>query len=88
MEKQAGVVKFTLHEGYSLVMATDCLNEARNRSGTPYEERFREALRNAPDGKSREILDHIMDDFATFIGPARIDDDLTAIVLKKEGPNG
>lgn len=85
MGRPGSVIKFQVEKGDMLVAYSDCLSESKDSLGEEYgEERIRAAVERSPGDGARAVLDHIMDDFQSFIGTARPRDDLTVIVIKKK----
>lgn len=71
--------------GDSLFMVTDCMIETKNGSGRVFGETgIMESLKRAPDGTAREVLNQVMNDFRDFHRDSTLNDDLTAIVIKKK----
>lgn len=85
MASEAKVVKFKYKKGCTLIITTDCIYESKNASGEQYNDsRLEKSLRDAPDGKSKEILEYLLRNFQDFTRSSELDDDLTVIVMKQE----
>ncbi len=77
-------IKFTPDAGDVLLLYTDCLTESNNCKRSRYGyERLMQSLGGAPDGTAREILDYLLERFNSFLDEKEIDDDFTAILIKK-----
>lgn len=73
----------TLQPGDVLLLYTDGIVEAKNRTGEMYGfERLERALLNAPPTSAQDIKDYILNQVAMFVGDADTHDDMTAIVIK------
>jgi phosphoserine phosphatase RsbU/P len=84
IENQYEDLRFKISKGGTLLLFTDCLIEAKNRSKEMFgEKRLQNAFAKAPDGAAQDILEYILRDYNDFIGDHPVRDDLTVIVLKK-----
>lgn len=86
LDKNYRSLSFKFNPGDCLVAYTDSLAETTCPDGRPYEEaRIMKSLREAPESRSQEILDHVM---KSFYDHAQKDtdfsDDITAIVIRKK----
>ena len=86
MDKNYRSLSFKFNPGDCLVAYTDCLLETAGPDGACYDEaRIMKSLKEAPDGGSGEILDHVMEDFYDHAQKASdFSDDITAIVIRKK----
>lgn len=86
LDKNYRTLSFKFNPGDSLLAYTDCLSETTSPDGAHYEEsRIIKSLKEAPDGGSQEILDHIMQDFYDHAQKVSdFSDDITAIVIRKK----
>ena len=86
MGSSFSALSLKLQKGDCLFLFSDCLIESKNEDGKVYDDKdIKESLKNAPHGTAREILDHLINDFDTFIGKGiPLKDDLTAIVIVKK----
>ena len=79
------VLKFSVSRGDILLLYTDCLIESVNAAGEGFGmERLMAALDETPSSSARELLDHVLRSFLSFIDVKRIRDDLTVIVARKK----
>ena len=73
-----------LAPGDALVLYTDGLSEARDRSGAEYgAERLRNVLVSSPHLGPRELASACLDDLATHLQGAKKADDLTLMVVRR-----
>jgi len=73
-----------LEPGDSLVMYTDGLTEARNRSGDEYtSERLARLLEEAPGRAAQQVTDDCLADLKSFRGNENLSDDLTLVVIQR-----
>ncbi len=80
-------IGFTLAEGDSLLLFTDCLPETRNTGGDEFGmDRIREAFARAGTGSAEERLECVMEAFGCFIAGIPLNDDLTVILLHRRQP--
>jgi sigma-B regulation protein RsbU (phosphoserine phosphatase) len=85
MDELYAMLRFSVREGDSLLLYTDCLIESRNKGGEQYGlDRLLRAF-SAVDVRqgAQEQLDHLMADLHRHAGTHSLGDDLTAIILKK-----
>ena len=76
-------LKFDVHKGDSIIMYTDCLNEAVNKDGEQFtEERIAQAFEDAGIGSAKSKLDYVLNRFYNFTEGTVLKDDLTVIVLQ------
>ena len=76
-------LKFDVHKGDSIIMYTDCLNEAVNKEGEQFtEERIAQAFEDAGIGSAKSKLDYVLNRFYNFTEGTVLKDDLTVIVLQ------
>ncbi|MBP7737135.1 MAG: SpoIIE family protein phosphatase [Spirochaetes bacterium] len=74
-----------LGPGDCLLLYTDCMIETAGVSGETFgESGIMEALRTAPKGSARDILDHILRAFGDHRGGAPLKDDLTVIIIQRK----
>ncbi len=79
------VLKFSVSRGDILLLYTDCLIESVNASGEGFGmERLMAALDETPSSSARELLDHVLRSFLSFIDVKRIRDDLSVIVARRK----
>jgi serine phosphatase RsbU (regulator of sigma subunit) len=79
-------IRFRVESGDVLCLMTDGILEGRNAARDKFgKERMINALREAPQGPSQEILDHIMSRFGEYMGEKKPHDDYTVIIAKKNG---
>jgi phosphoserine phosphatase RsbU/P len=84
MDKNYPSLSIRMNSGDCLFLYTDCMIEGQNEQGQAYEEtRIMEALRRAPAGNARNILDYLMSDFYRFHNTTTFKDDLTAVLIQK-----
>lgn len=77
-------LRFAPAPGDILLAFTDCLEEARNAAGERYgRARLEASVGRAPSGSARGLLDAVLGDITAFAGSEALDDDLTAIVLRR-----
>jgi len=77
-------LRFVPAPGDILLAFTDCLEEARNAAGERYgRARLEASVGRAPAGSARELLDAVLGDIVAFAGSEALDDDLTAVVLRR-----
>jgi len=86
LDKNYRSLSFRFNPGDCLIAYTDCLLETTSPDGAHYDEaRIMKSLREAPDGGSGDILDHVMKDFYDHAQKASdFSDDITAIVIRKK----
>lgn len=76
-------INFRIQEEDFLVLYTDGLIESCNRDGQDYgKERVLESIKRAK-GSAQDILENITNDLMLFMDGARMDDDLTIVILKR-----
>jgi sigma-B regulation protein RsbU (phosphoserine phosphatase) len=77
-----------LARGDCMVLFTDGVTEALSPAGVFYgEDRLREIIQRSRDHRSaQETLDSILDAVADFVGDNPPSDDLTLMVLRRQGP--
>jgi sigma-B regulation protein RsbU (phosphoserine phosphatase) len=86
MEAMYQAMRFSVGEGDSILIYTDCLNEARNVDGDEFgTEGIQSAYARAPEGDARQMLDFIMQEWRVHVGGAPITDDLTAVLIRRTG---
>ena len=74
----------TLHPGDLLCFYSDGVTEARNEQGEFFgEERLQKSLPRLSPLSSEEIGTTLLDEIKTFIGDARVSDDLSMIIVKR-----
>lgn len=72
-----------LHPGQIIAIGTDGIWEARNSRGEMFgKNRFKDILRERADLGSKDILDAVFDAVRVFTGGARLDDDITLVIVK------
>jgi serine phosphatase RsbU (regulator of sigma subunit) len=76
------VETFPFDAGDQLVLYTDGVIEARDRSGAFYP--LAERLAAWPGGDARALVDHLRDDLLTFVG-GRLPDDAAVVVIERLG---
>lgn len=85
IEPEFKVIGFSVHAGDSILLYTDCLNEARNASAEEFGyTRIQESFVRA-EGSSQQKLNAVIADFTAFTRGAEVKDDLTVIVLTYTG---
>ncbi|MFC1671328.1 SpoIIE family protein phosphatase, partial [Spirochaetota bacterium] len=85
MQEPHDMMKFRVKKNDQLLLYTDCITESFNMDNEQYgEERLMSAFEKSPSGTAKEILDYILDDFNNFIGQRKVNDDLTAMVIKRK----
>lgn len=85
METEYPPIKFRVRNEDVLLLYSDCLNESVNEDMEEYEvERIIKSLEEAPNTSAKDILDHVLNDFYSFVGNKPLNDDLTVIVLKRK----
>lgn len=78
---------FELHPGDSLFVYTDGVAEATSASNELFgTDRMLEALNTDPDASPKEVLAHVTEGVAAFVGEAEQFDDLTMLCIKYIGP--
>ncbi|MBN2618423.1 MAG: SpoIIE family protein phosphatase [Spirochaetales bacterium] len=86
MRQPYKALKFKVQKDDVLFLYTDGLNESKNSAGLDFGvEGVIEALSNSPNGSANEILNYIVDELYKFTGSNELNDDLTAIIVKKSG---
>jgi len=77
---------FRIKKDESILLYTDCLIEAKDKSNEEYgHKRLIASLKNAPNGTAKNILNSIMKDFNKFVeDEEHLPDDFTAIILKRK----
>ncbi|MCP4137769.1 MAG: SpoIIE family protein phosphatase [bacterium] len=85
MESPYKMISFPIEKGSSLLLYTDCIIESFNKKHEPYGlDRLVDIFSQTPsEAGAEEQLDFIMKDFYRHTGRETLDDDLTAILLKK-----
>jgi sigma-B regulation protein RsbU (phosphoserine phosphatase) len=79
------VLSFRVHEDDLLLMYSDGLIETANSEGESYgSQRLKAALEHAPAASPDQVLQHIVEDFYSFVGSRELPDDLTAVLLKRK----
>lgn len=73
-----------LGPGDCLLLYTDCMLETAGGGEAFGESGIMDALRTAPDGPARGIMDHILTVFSDHHRGAPLKDDLTAIIIKRK----
>ncbi|MBN2400975.1 MAG: serine/threonine-protein phosphatase [Spirochaetes bacterium] len=77
-------LKLSIEPGDILLLYTDCITDGMNSERSRYGHgRLMKSLEEAPDGTAHEILDFLVNHFQTFINKIDMDDDFSAILLKK-----
>ena len=77
-------VTFTMKEGNSLLIYSDCLVETRNAQDEEYGmERLLRSFSDSGEGTAADKLNAVLNDFYAFTKDIPLNDDLTAIVLQK-----
>jgi len=78
-------ISFNLKSNEYLLLYTDCLLESRNGVNEEFGyERILESFENSSDVTAEDLLQHILDDFNSFVKSTdTLGDDLTIIVLRK-----
>lgn len=72
-------------EGDTLLLYTDGITEAENWEGAFYGlDRLVETAAKAAGGSATALRDAVLDDLWGFVGTARIHDDITLVVLRRE----
>jgi sigma-B regulation protein RsbU (phosphoserine phosphatase) len=70
--------------GLVLCIGTDGIWESRDQSGAMYgKDRFMAVVRRAARGSAAAVVAAVLADLAAFRGPARQEDDVTLVVVKK-----
>lgn len=81
--------KSDLSDGQIIVLSTDGIREAFNRSGEMFgQERILEAIRQCRGGSAKEILEGIIDSVDRFRAGLEYQDDVTLVVIKVTGSEG
>ncbi len=76
----------TLNPGEALILYSDGLPEAKNEFGSFYgQERLRNLLPALASHDAPAMGERLLRDIASFVGKARIYDDLSVIILKRAG---
>ena len=85
MDESFTEMSFEVFRDDVMLLYTDCLNSSCNEiTGKSYGNHgIMNALKDAPRGSAKEILDYVVKDFYDFIDIGNPDDDLTVIVLKR-----
>jgi len=77
---------FSFREGDIYMFYTDGLTEAENENGELYgEQRLLAAFERAAEGDSQSIVKHIYDEVYHFMNGQSVLDDITLMVIKKNG---
>lgn len=85
MKAPFGLLTFKMKKGDTLLVFSDCLNESTNSAGEEYGiDRIVDSMNRAPQGESKAILGHIINEMYSFIGTDTLDDDLSAICIKRK----
>jgi sigma-B regulation protein RsbU (phosphoserine phosphatase) len=84
-DSEYSLVNAVLEPGDALLLFTDGISEAQNRSMETYGlERLASALKEAPvNGNPASILEHILDEFDAFRQERILKDDVTVMLLKR-----
>ena len=74
----------SLHSGQILLLSTDGIRESRDANGNMFGNApIRQIVRSHADESAGSILEAIMNELETFIGPgARLEDDATLVIVK------
>lgn len=85
MTSEYATVQFRMKKNDTILLYTDCLIESKNSLGQNHhdEEYLRHSFASAPDSSAADILNHLLENYNSFMGDAVPTDDLTAIVLKR-----
>ncbi len=79
------VLRFNMTKGDTLLVYSDCLIESTNEDKEEYGmARLTKAYENAPNNDAKSIVQYILDDFYGFIGPKKLKDDLTIVLLRRK----
>lgn len=79
-----GAIGFSMSEGDSLLLYSDCLAEARNSTGEEFgPDRIMEVFSRSGTGSADDRLGSFLAEFRNFTGSVPLNDDLTVIVLSK-----
>lgn len=75
--------QMVVSKGDVILLYTDGIVEAQNREGERFGSgRLLECLKDALDAHARDIADVIVETVQAFVDPCRLNDDVTALVLK------
>lgn len=78
-------ISFTMDEGDMLILYTDGITEARNKTGDDYgAERLSQSIENSSNVSAERTLSNILRDFMRFTKEMSQKDDITLIVLKRQ----
>lgn len=79
------VLRFSLERGDSLLLYTDGFTDCRlcNEDIEYGDVRLKESFAKAPDSKAEIVLEHLIQDLEKSTEGGRINDDITAIVIRK-----
>ncbi len=81
--QESTIPKDTFKSGQILFAGTDGIWESRNKNREMFsKERVKKAIRDNKDAKAQMIIDGLLDDLDTFMGPCSYFDDVTLIVVK------
>jgi sigma-B regulation protein RsbU (phosphoserine phosphatase) len=84
MDSSYSSYNFDMSHNDVLLLFTDCIVESKNEKGIEYGvNSLMKSFSNAPAGTAKEILDHITNDFISFMKDNELADDLTVLVLQK-----
>ncbi|MCR4790576.1 MAG: serine/threonine-protein phosphatase [Treponemataceae bacterium] len=77
-------INFSLKRGDSMLLYTDCLYESRNAEGQEFgAENVAKIFSQVGNGSAQDQLAHLIKQFRDYTGDVPLNDDLTAIILKK-----
>jgi adenylate cyclase len=83
------VERFTLEPGDLLLLYTDGVTEAKDKSSAFYTStRLEELLRNAPADGAAGAIDFVRNDLRRFVAEAEQADDITLLAVRWSGPEG
>jgi len=83
---QYPVARLVLNTGDALVLYTDGLTDATNSNGEDYDsQRLIDAIKRARNCSPRDLIAHCLADLSLFLGAAERGDDLTMMVLARNG---
>ncbi|MGL4368539.1 MAG: PP2C family protein-serine/threonine phosphatase, partial [Spirochaetota bacterium] len=85
MENDFTMIAFKMAPGDAVLLYSSCLYSSVNSAGEPFGMlRIEESFSKSPGDKSaRDMVDSIIKDFFAFTGSERLQDDLTAVLIKR-----
>ncbi len=85
MRTEFGMMEVPMGSGDALVLFSDCLNEAVNSDHEPFGYKgIIESLEDISADSAQNMLDRISECFFDHVGKMSLDDDLTALVIRRK----